>query len=113
MSNAPKFIGGLSAKAPPEGAPSYVIAKLSIRRAELIAWLESEDGEWVNAEVKVSQGGKWYVAKDDWKPNQGGSQARQAPSRGGPSRSAPPVTQRPQKATDSWEDDFGSDDIPF
>lgn len=70
MSNDAKFIGGLIVKPPHEKAPEYVKAKLSIRRAELIAWLESEDGEWINADIKVSQGGKWYAAVDDWKPDQ-------------------------------------------
>ena len=28
---------------------------------ELIAWLNTKDGEWINADVKVSQGGKWYA----------------------------------------------------
>ena len=80
MSNDPKFIDGLIVKAPNERAPEYVKAKLSIKREELIAWLQSQQGEWINADVKVSQGGKWYAAVDDWKPNgaapQGGAQAR-------------------------------------
>lgn len=112
MSNQ-KFINGLLVKPPNDRAPEYVKCRLSIKREELIAWLQSESGEWINADIKVSQGGKWFAAVDDWKPNQGGSQARQAPSRGGPSRSAPPATKRPQKATDSWEDDFANDPIPF
>lgn len=70
MSNDAKFIGGLLIKPPHEKAPEYVKAKLSIRRAVLIAWLESEDGDWINADIKVSQSGKWYAAVDDWKPEQ-------------------------------------------
>jgi hypothetical protein len=70
MGNEVEFIDGLSAKAPPERAPEYVKAKLSIKREKLIAWLQARDGEWVNAEVKVSQNGKWYVAVDAWKPEQ-------------------------------------------
>jgi len=89
MSNDPKFIDGLIVKAPNERAPEYVKAKLSIKREEMIAWLQSQQGEWINADVKVSQGGKWYAAVDDWKPNgasstapQGGTPARtrQAPA---------------------------------
>ena len=63
-----KFIPGLSAKAPNDRAPEYVKAKLSIKRAELAAWLQQQDGEWINADVKVSTGGKWYVELDTWKP---------------------------------------------
>jgi hypothetical protein len=63
-----KFIDGLIVKAPHERAPDFVKAKLSIKRQELIAWLEDQDGEWINADVKESRGGKWYVSVDEWKP---------------------------------------------
>jgi lipopolysaccharide export LptBFGC system permease protein LptF len=74
MSNDKKFIDGLIFKAPHENAPDYVIAKISIKRSELIAWLQSQDGDWVNADLKKSQQGKFYAAVDDWKP---GSAKRQ------------------------------------
>lgn len=85
MSNDAKFIGGLIVKPPNDKAPEYVKANLSIKRAELIAWLETEQGEWINADIKVSQGGKWYASVDDWKPDQGqrNPPARQAPQRSG------------------------------
>lgn len=104
MSNEPKFIDGLIVKAPHERAPEYVKAKLSIKREELIAWLQQQDGEWVNADVKVSQGGKWYAAVDDWKPNQGGGS--------GGSRGGAPQRERPQRATND-ADPFKDDAIPF
>lgn len=104
MSNETKFIDGLIVKAPHEKAPDYVKAKLSIRREELIAWLTQQEGDWINADIKVSQGGKWYAAVDDWKPN-GGS---------GGSRGGAPQRERPARATDSAPaDDFDSDQIPF
>lgn len=99
-----KFINGLIVKAPIDKAPEYVKARLSIKREELIAWLQSERGEWVNADIKVSQGGKWYAAVNDWKPS-GGSSG----SRGGA-----PQRERPVRATDQPAGDFpDSDDIPF
>ena len=99
MANDIEFINGLNFKAPNENAPEYVKAKGSIKRAELIAWLQTKDGEWVNFDVKVSQGGKYYAAVDNWKPNGNGSPRNNAPQ---PARSAPaPV------------DDFDSDAIPF
>lgn len=70
-----KFINGLIVKAPNERAPEYVKARISIRREELIAWLQTEQGEWINADIKVSQGGRWYAAVDDWKPD-GSNQPR-------------------------------------
>jgi hypothetical protein len=69
MSNENKFIDGLIVKAPNERAPEYVKAKLSIKRVELAAWLLAQTGDWINADVKVSQNGKWYAAVDDWKPD--------------------------------------------
>ena len=71
-----EFIGGLNAKAPNENAPEYVKAKLSIKREALIAWLQQRDGDWINAEIKVSKGGKYYVAVDAWKPNSEGQSSR-------------------------------------
>ena len=98
MSTDTKFINGLIVKAPHERAPEYVKAKLSIKREELIAWLQTERGEWINADIKVSNGGKWYAAVDDWKPNQGSSSGQQRPA---PQRQeAPPV-------------DFADDDLNF
>lgn len=68
MSNEIEFVGGLSFKAPNDNAPDYVKAKGSIKRLDLIAWLQAKEGEWVNFDLKVSQGGKWYCAVDNWKP---------------------------------------------
>ena len=99
-----KFIDGLIAKAPHERAPEYVKAKLSLKRAELIAWLQQQDGEWINADIKVSQSGKWYAAVDDWKPSGNDT----------PRQNAPRATERANPATapaDGWDDDI--DDIPF
>ena len=102
MSTDNKFINGLIVKAPNDNAPDYVKAKLSIKREELIGWLESESGEWINADIKVSQQGKWYAAVDTWKPNGGASGAK-----GGA-----PQRERPQKATNP-EPAGLDDDIPF
>lgn len=103
MSNEKKFIDGLIVKAPHENAPEYVIAKLSIKREELIAWLQGQSGDWINADIKESQGGKYYAAVDDWKP--------------GSSRNERPVRQesatQPAPARNEFADDFADDDIPF
>jgi hypothetical protein len=99
MANETEFVNGLIVKAPNENAPEYVKAKVSIKREELIAWLQSREGEWINADVKVSQGGKWYVAVDSWKPNQGGAQNQQRPAQRASAGEAGP--------------DSADDDIPF
>lgn len=105
MSNDTKFIDGLIVKAPNERAPEYVKAKLSIKREELIAWLQSQSGEWINADVKVSQGGKWYAAVDEWKPDSGNG------GRSG-ARGGAPQRERPAPAT-APADDFEDSEIPF
>lgn len=106
MSNENEFVDGLIVKAPHENAPEYVKAKLSLKRTELIAWLQSREGDWVNLDVKVSHNGKWYAAVDNWKPNQGGGS--------GGSKGGAPQRERPAKATDpAPAGDFVDDDIPF
>lgn len=62
------FVPGLLVKAPSAKAPDYVKCKLSIKVAELAAWLAEQTDEWVNFEVKVSKNGQWYAQIDDWKP---------------------------------------------
>lgn len=92
-----EFIPGLIAKAPGDKAPEYVKCKLSIKRVELLAWLESQPDEWINGEVKVSRNGKMYVQRDTWKPKED----RQEPRK--------PAQSKAQQA-DSFDD---SDSIPF
>ena len=94
--NEKEFVNGLIIKAPHENAPEFVKCKISMKREELIEWLQNRDGDWVNLDVKVSQQGKWYAEVDDWRPNQSGSQ----PQGDSQSQASQP------------DDDF-DDDIPF
>lgn len=79
-----EFVNGLIFKAPNEKAPDFVKAKGSIKVSELMAWLDGRETEWVNFDVKVSKGGKWYCAVDTWEPtkdqqySEGIAQAKQA-----------------------------------
>jgi hypothetical protein len=100
MSNETEFVSGLIVKAPNDKAPEYVKARLSIKRDELIAFLNTRDGEWLNVDIKVSQGGKWYAAVDNWKLNGNGTPRNNAPR---PQRREP----EPAYAADP------NDDIPF
>lgn len=61
------FIDGLIVKEPNEKAPDFVKGKISIKREDLIAYLQSEKDEWINADIMVSKGGKWYVKKNNFK----------------------------------------------
>ena len=99
-----KYIDGLIVKAPHERAPEYVKAKLSIKRQELIGWLQQQSGDWINADIKVTQGGKWYVAIDDWKPNQGSGNTR---------TNAPRQQRQAQPEANEYGNDFDDDDLPF
>lgn len=100
-----QFVEGLIVKAPSDRAPEYVKAGLSIKREELIAWLQQQDGEWINADVKEARSGKWYVAVNNFRAN----------SNGTPRQNAPRATQRPAPATQApvSDDSFADDDIPF
>ena len=91
-----KFVNGLIVKEPHANAPEFVKCKLSIKREELIDFLQNQDGDWVNVDVKVSQKGKWYAEVDDWQPNQSNSQP-----------------QGDQQSQPSQQDDDFDDDIPF
>lgn len=102
MSTDAKFIPGLFFKPPNAGAPDFILAKGSIKIADLIQFLQRQDGEWINFDLKNSREGKPYAAIDDWKP-QGGQRS------GPPQRSRPAAQQAPQKPVNDFEDD----DIPF
>lgn len=99
MTTEIEFVNGLIVKAPRDGAPEYVLANLSIKRADLIAWLSSRNDDWINVECKVAKSGKAYAAVDSWKPKgaEGGGT--------GPTRRAP--VQAP-----SANEEY-TDDIPF
>lgn len=106
MSRDNEFVSGMIARAPREGSPDYIMARISIKREELIAWLQSKGDEWINVDIKESQGGKWYAAVDSWKPD------RQRSGSGRSERSAPPRQQRAAPAPRP-ADDFDDSDVPF
>lgn len=60
---------GLIARLPNQNAPDFVVAKTSIKRVELIEWLESQTDEWINLDLvkKKDDPSKIYYKVDDWK----------------------------------------------
>ncbi len=80
-----EFVPGLYVKPPHEKAPDFVKFSISIKRADLGNFLRSKSDEWINIQVKESQGGKWYCEVDNWKPNENPQQ--QQPQQ--PANSAP------------------------
>ena len=55
MNDNVEFPAGLFAKAPRAGSPDFVKGSISIKREELMGWLASKEGEWINLDIKVSK----------------------------------------------------------
>lgn len=69
------FINGLIIKKPQQGTPDFVKFRLSIKRMELIEWLKSQQGEWINADVLESKAGdKLYAKVNTYVPQQSNNQ---------------------------------------
>jgi hypothetical protein len=68
MSTENRFPKGLFFKEKNANAPEWVLGKISIKKQELIEWLQNEQGDWVNLDVNISKDGKPFVKVDDWKP---------------------------------------------
>ena len=63
------FVNGMVVKRN-DNAPEYVLANLSIKRGELIAFLTQQEGEWLNVALKRAKSGKCYAELDTWKPSE-------------------------------------------
>ena len=92
-----QFIPGLIVKAPNPKAPEFVKASLSIKREDLMDWLASQSGEWINADIKEAKSGKWYCAINDYKRDDSQAKPQRQESR------------KPEPAGDGFQDD----DLPF
>ena len=68
--NEMEFPKGLMVKKPRDGAPDFVKASISIKREELIEWLSSKDGDWINLDVKEAKSGHWYASVNTFKPKE-------------------------------------------
>ncbi|MAO21992.1 MAG: hypothetical protein CMJ25_14695 [Phycisphaerae bacterium] len=74
-----EFVDGLLAKKPRDTAPEWIKCNLSMKRADVIRWLESKEGDWINVQVCEARSGKWYAEVDNWQPTKKASSA-QGPS---------------------------------
>jgi hypothetical protein len=79
MSENVEFPAGLFIKAPKEGAPDFVKGSISIKRQELIDWLNQKQDDWINLDIKVSKQDKWYTQVNTWKPDSSKATSREAP----------------------------------
>ena len=73
-----KFVNGMIIKPPHERAPDFVKAAISIKVAELKEWLSTQEGEWVNIDVKEAKSGKWYASVSTFKPRDESSKPAQS-----------------------------------
>ena len=99
MSEEIEFADGLIVKAPHEKAPDFVKAQISIKVEDMGKWLREKykaGEEWVNLDVKVSKGGRWYASVSDFKPRP----MREAPAK--------PDQKKPAGRADDMDDS-----IPF
>lgn len=94
-----EFVDGLIAKAPNPKAPEFVKASLSLKRVDLIKWLQGREGDWINVDVKEAKSGKWYCSVSTFKPSGDSSEPRQDANR----------AQRPATENNSFDDET----IPF
>jgi hypothetical protein len=101
-----EFIDGISVKDPRPKAPDFVICSGGIRRLALIEYLQQQDGDYVNFQIKRSKKGGLYVQRDNWKP---ASAQKPDVAPGGPSANPEAGAGNPANNTGGEFDD----DIPF
>lgn len=95
-----KMARGLYYSEPRQGAPDYVIAGLSFRRADFIAWLQQQEEDskgYVKVDIlRAKSSGKIYGKLNDWVPS------------GDSSRKSAPPTRNSDVA-----DDVDNESVPF
>lgn len=60
------YIKGLYAKKPHPNAPKFIISNISMKRLDLITYLQNSTDEYINAQIKECSKG-YYVELDTWK----------------------------------------------
>ena len=69
MSKGIVFADGLICKRK-ENAPDFVVCNLSIKKSEMIPFLNAQSGDWVNIQVlKAKASDKLYAKLDTWEPD--------------------------------------------
>lgn len=61
-----KFAQGIYIEERNAKTPAFVIARLSLKRAEVIAWLQTLDDEYVKIDCMLSKGGKPYAKVNNY-----------------------------------------------
>lgn len=106
-----KMARGLYYNEPRQGAPDYVVAALSFRRADFIAWLnqQSEDAKgYIKVDIlRAKSSGKIYGKLNDWKPDA----SKTSPSGQGGQNGGRDASTR-DEATNRVVSEFGGKDVP-
>ena len=70
MADSKIFADGFSYRSPADGAPDFVLGRLSCKADKAIAFLQAHADErgWVNMKILMSKNGTEYVELDTWKP---------------------------------------------
>ena len=63
-----EFVPGMIVKPPHQKAPDFVMGSISLKRVELIEWLQGKGDEWINLDICEAKSGKWYCKVNDYKP---------------------------------------------
>lgn len=92
-----EYIDGLIVKKQNANTPDFIKFKLSIKRLAMIDWLMQKEEEWINADIKESKDGKFYVEVDNWKSNKETHQE----------------VEKEEVEEYPTEDEINPDDIPF
>jgi len=79
-----------------ENSPEWVVGRLSLKKDEAIAFIQSQGNEWINLNIALGQQGNFYVELDTWKPT----------NQSNPSSNQPNVSQFKHQPN-------ASDDLPF
>ncbi len=105
-----QFVDGLMVKKPHPNAPDFVKGSLSIKREDLLNWLQGQSGEWINVDIKESRKGTWYAQVNDWQPSGGqggGQQGKNQPQ----AQTDVPMPSEPSMDDDDFDIDLK--DVPF
>ena len=83
MNDEKVFVDGMIIKSKSDSTPEWVKEKISLKLDEFGAWVAAQKKadpslEWINIDIKQSQGGKLYAERDMWKPT-ANAQPKQAP----------------------------------
>tara|TARA_R110001606_G_scaffold329814_1_gene477427 strand:+ start:505 stop:795 length:291 start_codon:yes stop_codon:yes gene_type:complete len=79
-----------------DNAPEFVIGRQSIKVDEAVAFLMANvKNGWVNLDIKLSQGGKYYMELDTWEANDSKAPAAKQTKDAIPSSSSAEVEELP------------------